>query len=519
MHIPDLIISRERIGGAIFNLDGVVTQTGKLQADAWKRLFDLYLQECSSRDGEDYRPFDMDHDYHRYVDGRPRHQAVKHFLLARHVDLPIGHPEDPPDRETICGLGNRKNLIFEEMVEERGVEVNGCSIALIHQLRKVGIKTAVVSASKHCNLILQRAGIADLFDARVDGAEAERLDLDSKPDPDILLEAADRLGVAPAKTVLFEDTVVGITAGSRGHFALIVGVDPGGQGEKMREHGSDVVVRDLCSVAVQGTDAERERALPRRLTDFSLVSDRLSGRRPALFLDYGGTLRPIDDGLEDAALSEDVRLILGDAARLMPVVVVSGRDLETVSRLVGLPQVIYAGSHGMEIRGPDLRLVLPEGIDVLDDLDKAAEELAKALKAVPEARLEHKRFALVVHYHSQNAHAPARLQSAIQPVLARFPQLHLTGGKEVMELLPGIDWDKGRAVLWLLSELGLDGPDVLPIYIGDDVTDEDAFHAVRAPGLGILVSDRPQPSAATYWLKDPNEVAMLLGYLVESCRP
>jgi len=516
MRPPELTISREKIDAVIFDLDGVVTRITKLHIRAWKHVFDAYLRDRSTQDGEDYRPFDVDHDYYRYVDGRPRYQAVKHFLLSRRIDLPMGDADDQSSRETICGLGNRKNLIFDWFMKESGVEVYGCAIALVHRLRRVGIKTAVVSASKHGDLILDQAKIGELFDARIDGADAERLDLDSKPDPDIYLEVARRLGVPPARTAVFEDTLVGVTAGKRGRFALIIGVDRGRQDAKMREHEADFVLGDLCRVDVEGLDAGEEFPSPRPLTDMALVSKQLAGRRPALFLDYGGTLAPILDRPEDARLTEDMRLILRDAARKMPVVVVSGRDLGEVSTLVRLPQIIYAGNHGLEIQGPDLSLELPEGVDALDDLDKAAQEITKALDVMPGARLERKHFAIVVHYDRRAGTEPGQLEAIAERVQARFPRLHLTGGKEVIELLPDIDWDKGRAVDWLLSELGLDGPDVFPIYFGDDVTDEDAFRTVRGRGLGILVSEQPQPSAARYRLRDTDHVAALLRHLVET---
>lgn len=517
MRAPELTISREEIDAAIFNLDGVVTQIAKLQASAWKRLFDTYLRERSSQQGEDYRHFDITHDYRRYIDGRPRYQAIKHFLLARHIDLPRGEPDDPPECDTICGLGNRKNLIFDQIVEEKGITVYGCTIALIRHLRKAGIKTAVVSASKHCDLVLERAEITDLFDSRIDGMEAERLDLDSKPDPDIFLETVRRMGVAPARTVVFEDTVVGITAGKRGRFARVIGVDHGGWDRKMQQHGADLVVRELCRVDVEGADSDR-RSSPRPLTDVAWVSKQLAGKRPALFLDYGGTLAPIHDRPEDAQLSEDMRLILRSVARVAQVVVVSGRDLDEVSELVGLQEITYAGNHGLEIRGPNLRLELPGGIDALDDLDRATGDLTAALKTIPGARLARKRFTIVVHYRRQAGGGPDLVESAVKQVQAHFPRLHLTGGKEVIELLPDIDWDKGRAVRWLLSELGLDGPEVLPIYVGDDVTDEDAFRAVRGRGLGILVSERPQSSAALYRVRDTDHVAELLRHLAETQR-
>jgi alpha,alpha-trehalase len=512
---PTLTISPERVDAVLFDLDGVVTRTADVHAAAWKRLFDAYLRERQAREGEDLSPFDSDRDYRRYVDGRPRHQGVKHFLAARHIDLPEGTPDDPPDRETICGLGNRKNRMFRELLEERGVEVYDCAIDLIRRLQEAGIRVGVVSASKNCSLILEQAGVAALFDAQVDGIEAERLDLDSKPDPDTFLEAARRLRVEPQRAAVLEDAAAGVAAGTRGRFGLVIGVDRDGQGESLAEHGADLVVRDLCGIEVEGT-APAADAGPPLLTDMRAVSERLGERRPALFLDYDGTLTPIVERPEDARLSEETRRTLRAAARAMPVAVISGRDLEDVRRMVALDEVVYAGSHGFDIRGPDLRLELPEGVEALEDLEAAAGYLKARLESIAGARLEAKRFALAVHYRQVAEGDVERVEKAVDQARERSSRLRKTGGKKVFELRPDIDWDKGRALRWLLAKLGLDGPDVLPIYIGDDLTDEDAFEALHGRGLAILVAAEPQPSAADYRLSDTDQVAALLGHLVDT---
>ncbi len=512
---PDLTISPDRLDAVIFDLDGVVTRTAEVHAAAWKRLFDSYLSERTAGEGEDTSPFDVERDYRRYVDGRPRYQGVRHFLSSRRIELPMGEPEDSPESETICGLGNRKNRVFREFIREQGVEVYGCAVALIHQLRAAGIKTAVVSASKNCGLILEEAGIGDLFDAQVDGIEAERLDLDGKPDPDTFLEAARRLGVEPERAAVIEDAIAGVTAARRGRFALVIGVDRGGQREALSEHGADLVFEDLCRIAVEGGDTDTGHS-PELLTDWSRISNRLEDRRPALFLDFDGTLTPIAERPENARLSDEMLRTLSAAAQVMPVAVVSGRDLADVRRLVRLPEIIYVGSHGCDIQGPNLRLELPEGVDALDDLDRAAEDLAERIAPIPGARLERKRFAIAVHYRQAAEGDAGRVELAVDQVQGRYPRLRKTGGKKVFELCPDIDWDKGRAVRWLLSKLGLDGPDVLPIYIGDDVTDEDAFSALRGRGIGILVGEQPQPSAADYRLRDTAQVEALLRHLVET---
>ncbi|MEA3640594.1 MAG: trehalose-phosphatase [Lamprobacter sp.] len=274
--MPDAqpVFSREQLDAVLFDLDGVITRTAEIHAEAWKRLFDAYLNERPAAAGEDHSPFDETRDYRRYVDGRPRVKGVKHFLLARGIDLPDGEPNDPPERETLYGLG------------------------------------------------------------------------------------------------------------------------------------------DIC--------------------------------------------------------------------------------------------------------GPQLRLELPEGIDALNDLDRAATDLDERLENVDGVRIERKRFAVTVHVRQVSDADLPQVQEAVDQARRRADGLRKTGGKRVVELRPDVDWDKGRAVRWLLSELKLDGPDVLPLYLGDDETDEDAFRALRQMGgIGILVAEDARPSAADYRLRTPDEVEALLRHLTE----
>jgi trehalose 6-phosphate phosphatase len=225
----------------LFDLDGVLTRTATLHAASWKRLFDEYFALRAARGGEPFVPFDLVADYRTYVDGRPRYDGVRTFLAVRGISLPWGDPSDPPDRETVCGLGNRKDDYFDQALKERGVETFPDTVALVREAKAKGLKTAVVSSSKNCAVILAAAGILDLFDARVDGAEAERLGLPGKPAPDTFLEAARRLGVPPDLGVVFEDAISGVQAGKAGGFK-VVGVDAEGHGDSLREHGADVVV-------------------------------------------------------------------------------------------------------------------------------------------------------------------------------------------------------------------------------------------------------------------------------------
>ncbi len=240
----------------IFDLDGVVTRTARVHAAAWKELFDAYLER---RLGDDAEPF-TDHDYREYVDGKPRYDGVADFLASRGIELERGDPSDSSDADTVCGLGNRKNGIFRRRLEEDGVEVFDTTVSLIRRLRARGVGTAVVSSSKNCALVLETAGLADLFDERVDGVTSEELGLDGKPAPDIFVEAARRLGVDPGDAAVVEDAEAGVAAGRAGGFGLVIGVDRADHAGDLRESGADIVVRDLEEIDDDDDDDTPQRA-------------------------------------------------------------------------------------------------------------------------------------------------------------------------------------------------------------------------------------------------------------------
>jgi beta-phosphoglucomutase family hydrolase len=238
-------IGPDKFEAVLFDLDGVLTATAKVHAACWKQAFDEFLQRRADRNSETSQPFDIKKDYEEYVDGKPRNDGVQSFLQSRGIKLPYGDPDDPSDRETICGLGNRKNDLFNQALKDQGVEVFDGSVAWLRQVRQKGLKTAVVSSSKHCQAIIEVAGLADLFDARVDGKVAEELNLKGKPAPDTFLKAAEQLQVPPEKAVVVEDATAGVEAGHNGGFALVIGVDRKGDAEALRQHGADLVVSDL----------------------------------------------------------------------------------------------------------------------------------------------------------------------------------------------------------------------------------------------------------------------------------
>lgn len=249
-------LSLDRLEAVVFDTDGVLTDTASVHAAAWKRLFDEYLRLRAARDEEPFRAFE-EADYLRHVDGRLRYDGVAGFLGSRGIDLPWGDPADLPGRETVCGLGNAKDRFFVVHLREHGAKAFPTSAAFVHRLRERGLRTAVVSASRNMVAVLESAGLRELFDAEVDGVEADRLGLAGKPDPALFLEAARRLEVAPDRAVVVEDALAGVEAGRRGRFGVVVGVDRGGQAAALAARGADVVVTDLGELALEGAPSRR----------------------------------------------------------------------------------------------------------------------------------------------------------------------------------------------------------------------------------------------------------------------
>ena len=233
------------------------------------------------------------------------------------------------------------------------------------------------------------------------------------------------------------------------------------------------------------------------------------GDRLAIFLDYDGTLTPIVSHPEDAWLSESMRQTLRSLAARLPVAILSGRDLDDVRGRVLVDGIVYAGSHGFDIAGAGgLRREL--GQAYLPVLGAADNELREALDDIAGAQLERKYFSVAAHYRNVNENDADKVALAVEAVAARHRELRRIDGKKVYELLPDIDWNKGKAVLWLLETLEVERGKALPIYIGDDRTDEDAFRALEKRGVAILVSEHPQATAANFCLKNPEEVERFL---------
>ncbi|HKI88726.1 MAG TPA: beta-phosphoglucomutase family hydrolase [Draconibacterium sp.] len=232
----------------IFDMDGVITQTAIIHAAAWKKMFDEYLRKREDLYGEPFREFTYSNDYLTYVDGKPRYKGVASFLRSRGIELPFGDAIDAPGTETICGLGNRKNEAFNEVIEKDGVEVFPSTVTLINDLKRAGIQLGVASSSKNCKQVLEAVNLLGWFGARVDGVVSAKLGLHGKPEPDIFTTACKMLGTSPAKSIVVEDAVSGVQAGAKGKFGLVLGIARENNSVELQQNGADFVVTDLVEI-------------------------------------------------------------------------------------------------------------------------------------------------------------------------------------------------------------------------------------------------------------------------------
>ena len=242
-------ITRDQYDAVLLDLDGVITDTASLHAACWKQMFDDYLQNRATQRGEAFRPFDIATDYRLYVDGKPRYDGVRDFLISRGIGLPEGSPDDPMQAETVDGLGNRKNDLVNKIIEDGGVVPYEGSVKFLHQLRNQRFKVAVVTSSQNCTAVLKAAKLDHFFDVQVDGNTIHVQHLAGKPAPDTFLMAAKLLGVEPKRAIVIEDALSGVEAGSAGDFGLVIGVARKGNAEELRRHGAHLVVNDLGELA------------------------------------------------------------------------------------------------------------------------------------------------------------------------------------------------------------------------------------------------------------------------------
>ena len=519
--------------GVILDMDGVITRTAVLHARAWKQMFDDFLEGRSDEGGQPQQPFDIVKDYRSYVDGKPRVEGLRSFLESRNIAVPVGGPDDPAEAETMHGLGRLKNDIFRDLVDTEGVEIFPESVLLVGRARVAGLGSALLTSSKNGPFIMDKSGLMPLFNAMVDGNVAAELSLKGKPEPDIVVEAAHRLGAEPGVTMLFEDAAAGVQAGHAAGARLVVGVVRDDNEQQLMDAGADVVVHGLGEVRPL---ARR----PHRAIDLASVRESWevframvrNAPRTIVFLDYDGTLTPIVDRPGLAKLDGEKQGVLRRLADLYKVAVVSGRGLEDIRSLVGLEGIIYAGGHGLEVAGPnDISVSAEQGAEYERLVDKLEKELSPMAERHQGVIVERKRFSVAVHFRLASEEGVDAVNEAVQRSLSEHEGLRKLEGKKVLELRPDIDWDKGRAVEWLLERLEVNTAEDLVIYVGDDRTDEDAFKALRGNGFSMLVrgsdpdlsSDEGGPgdeeTYADVALEDTDEVYAFLKMLCDDEDP
>ena len=334
-----------------------------------------------------------------------------------------------------------------------------------------------------------------------------------------LVEAANRLAVRPGRCAVVTSTEDGVTAARAGGFALVIGVDPTGRPDELQRRGADAVIRDLRDIDVRTGD-RRMSELPDGLQALSLTTER----QPAVFFDFDGTLSEIVENPDSARLVDGAADALTSLSARCPVAILSGRDLADVRQRIGLPGIWYAGSHGFELTGPDgAHHQNAEAAASIPVLAEAAAELADQLGHIAGVVVEHKRFGVAVHYRNAARDRVGEVAAAVRGAGQRTA-LRVTTGREVIELRPNIDWDKGKTLRWVLDYIRDNerpGP-LLPIYLGDDITDEDAFDAVHDDGIAILVrhgDDGDRATAAGYALDNPDRVREFTERLARQLAP
>ena len=528
--------SKYSFKSVIFDLDGVVTKTALVHAAAWKEAFDDYLHLRERRDKEPFREFTHQNDYLPYVDGKPRYEGVQSFLESRGINIPYGEPTDPSDTETICGIGNKKNAKFCQVLRAKGVEVYPSTIELIKELEASGVKIGVASSSKSCKEILEVAKIENFFKTRVDGVVSVEMGLKGKPEGDIFVTAAFNLGTIPAESIVVEDASSGVAAGRNGGFGLVIGLARKNNQKELLANGADLVVTDLSEINLglieqwfhkkprdlfQNWDKEsekieslqgKEKGTGAIINPFYLGSGKahlFKGKKIVFFLDYDGTLTPIVSRRELAVISSQMQDTVKKLSQKYTTAIVSGRMREDVEKLVGIQGLIYAGNHGFDIKGRGVSMVQSQAKETIPLVSKIIEKLKKELSNLKGLIIEEKKFSVAVHYRLAEKKEVPRIKTLVGELIQENKSLRLMEGKKVFEILPAIDWDKGKAVRWVMNALGINWENFSIVYIGDDTTDEDAFRVVSTRGTSILVSEKSKVSAADFVLSSPKQVEEL----------
>jgi alpha,alpha-trehalase len=345
----------------------------------------------------------------------------------------------------------------------------------------------------------------------VDGLVSVERDLKGKPEPDIFLEAVDELGFKPEEAFIVEDALAGVEAGVKGRFKLVIGIGHGDTVSEMKKIGADTVVKSLEDLDITiKSELKNYNELPDAIEQFHRIADEWQGKKIFLFLDYDGTLSPIVQEFDKAYLAPEMRDTVGEVSKVCQTAIISGRGREDVKNRVEIENLYYAGSHGFEISGPDqFYYEVERARKLIPALDEIENELKQNLGSIPGVKFERKKFALAVHYRQAAEDQEEKVKKIVDQVVRNFDNITQGRGKKVIEIKPNVYWNKGKAINHLLQVLNNKKEAAYVMYIGDDITDEDAFMQIRK-GTGILVGDHGEPTFARYHLKDVSAVQEFL---------
>lgn len=473
----------------IFDLDGVLTETQKLHEKAWREMFNAFLPEPLS--GDDYR---------RYLDGKPREVGIRSMLSARNIQL---------GDEEIHALGKEKNKLYIEALKKEGPHLIDESFSFVVRMFAKKLPMAVVSSSRNCRMIMEETNLIQFIPVLVTPEEADIKNLRGKPDPDYFLEACRLLKVAPSESIMVEDAISGIEAGKKAGFGKVVGIkirnDPQGLNE-LKSAGADEVVSSLWSVSGMDDYLKLDDAGK----NFSKILQR--NQNHFLFLDFDGTISEIVKDPAQAKPLEGVVKLISELADMMPVCIITGRDTEVIRNLIDLPHIHYAACHGFEISGPaGLHYELAEARAIIPEFDKAQSSLTKKLGEFKGIVIERKKFGLAFHYRMiTSPDIRNKLISEVSDYCGKHGFFKVRPGEEVIEILPNLNWHKGKALLKLYEVLKLSKTKFPPLYFGDGKTDEDAFREMINWGTSILISDHDRPSLAHYKIANPADTKVIL---------
>ncbi|MFT5698583.1 MAG: alpha,alpha-trehalase [Desulforhopalus sp.] len=357
------LIDPEKYDAVLFDLDGVVTKTAEIHAQAWKTLFDEYLNKTNTAS---IQTFDIESDYVKHVDGKPRDRGVQDFLASRNIVIPYGFTDDSSAELTVCGLGIRKNELFLDLLKKEGVQVYDSTIELIKQLRENGFKTAVVSSSKNCHQIIKAADIENLFDTRVDGVTSLHLGLPGKPEPDIFLEAAKRFDLDVTRCVVVEDALSGVKAGVKGGFGLIIGVNRANQAKQLKQMGAHLVVNDLSEIGA----GVLLRDLPLLMQHYDRIMGQTGGKEIVLIFDYDAIASHMAPPWNNSSVFRNIAKVLCPLATEFITIIKSSIEPGRVKEQVKVEDIYYAGNNGYVIKGPEDLILEIDNSETNDEVEE-----------------------------------------------------------------------------------------------------------------------------------------------------